>query len=164
MTHMVEGYAKRTCRRCREDGLAEIATALLMAAAGSVLLSREQAASSPLKTAILIAVLPTLITGGSSLVRRFADAVKECVTFAPMGYVSCRRGQPLVSAAGPARGHLASHLTRLERTGCVRIEKSFAGEQLVRCAQWQGKKTAWSTVVKADEGRLLRQVPISSVI
>lgn len=94
MTRKVEEYVKRTYRYFYEDGLVEIAVGLLVAVVGFVLFSWQYVTSSPIRTAILVVVLPALIIGGEVLLRRFVHKAKERVTYSRTGYVSYRQGEP----------------------------------------------------------------------
>jgi hypothetical protein len=94
MMPKVDDYIKQTYRYFYDDGLVEIAVGLLMATVGAVLLAWQSVASSVLRGAILVVVLPAIILGGTVLVRRFVQKAKERVTYSRTGYVSYRQGEP----------------------------------------------------------------------
>lgn len=93
MTDSIDELLRRTRRYYYDDGLVEIAVALLFLVAGFGLLIFAAIQESTLAGALLMLGLLALAIAGGLFIKRAVEALKQRVTYPRSGYVSYREGE-----------------------------------------------------------------------
>lgn len=90
----IDEMVRRTFRYFYDDGLVEMGVGLLFTVTGLLLLAWKGIESGSLPGAALAVGMVVLVTGGTFLVKKGVQELKERITYPRTGYVTYRQGEP----------------------------------------------------------------------
>ena len=94
MSEKIDEMIRRAYRYFYDDGMVEMAIGLLFTAVGLLLLASRGAPSASLADGLLALGMVALVVGGTFLMKKIVQEMKEQITYPRTGYVSYRQGEP----------------------------------------------------------------------